>query len=132
MKAQFEANLVLQHSTAQHSTAQHSTAQHIEKLKRKGKLFTPFSSIPCYVFILMLMMLITQKAQSQTCPDAILNLEVDDENIGLRIRNEYLNTQENTTPRCFDNLGRQINCPDKWDAKVIKRKTKSGDFIIVK
>ncbi len=77
MKAQFEANLVLQHSTAQHSTA-----QHIEKLKR--------------------------------------------------IRNEYLNTQENTTPRCFDNLGRQINCPDKWDAKVIKRKTKSGDFIIVK
>ena len=59
-------------------------------------------------------------------------LDRSHENIGLRIRNEYLNTQENTTPRCFDNLGRQINCPDKWDAKVIKRKTKSGDFIIVK
>ncbi len=63
---------------------------------------------------------------------AILNLEVDDENIGLRIRNEELNIQENATPRCFDNLGRQMNCPDKLDNKVIKKKTKSGDFIILK
>jgi hypothetical protein len=63
---------------------------------------------------------------------AILNLEVDDENIGLRIMNQELNIQENTTPRCFDNLGRLINCPNWWDPKVIKKKTKSGDFIIVK
>lgn len=58
--------------------------------------------------------------------------EVDDENIGLRIMNQELNIQENTTPRCFDNLGRQINCPDKWNPNVIKKRTKSGDFIIVK
>ncbi len=63
---------------------------------------------------------------------AILNLEVDDENIGLRIRNEDLNIQVNNSPRCFDNLGRQINCPDKWYPNVIKKKTKSGDFIIEK
>jgi hypothetical protein len=46
--------------------------------------------------------------------------------------NEELNIQDNTTPRCFDNLGRQINCPDELDNKVIKRKTKTGDFIILK
>ena len=63
---------------------------------------------------------------------AILNLEVDDINIGLRIMNEELNVLENTSPRCFDNLGRQISCPDKLDPNVIKKKTKSGDFIIVK
>ena len=63
---------------------------------------------------------------------AILDLEVDDENIGLRIRNEDLNLHENRIPRCFDNLGRQINCPDKLDPYVIKKKTKLGDFIIVK
>jgi hypothetical protein len=63
---------------------------------------------------------------------AILNLEVDDVNIGLRIRNEELNIQKNNSPRCFDNLGRQMSCPDQLDNKVIKKKTKSGDFIILK
>ena len=58
--------------------------------------------------------------------------EVDDINIGLRIMNEELNIQENISPRCFDNLGRQMSCPDQLDNKVIKKKTKSGDFIIVK
>ncbi len=58
--------------------------------------------------------------------------EVDDINIGLRIMNEELNIQDNTTPRCFDNLGRLINCPNWWDPNVIKKKTKSGDFIILK
>jgi hypothetical protein len=63
---------------------------------------------------------------------AILNLEVDDENIGLRIKYDDLIIQENKSPRCFDKLGRQIGCPDKSDFSVIKKKTKLGDFIIVK
>jgi type VI protein secretion system component VasF len=62
--------MLQKNSTAQHSTAQHSTAQQSDKLKRKSKLFTLFSAFRFLTLILTFMILLSQKAQSQSCPDS--------------------------------------------------------------
>jgi hypothetical protein len=62
---------------------------------------------------------------------AILELEIDDVDLGFRIRSDDLPVEQFKTPRCFDALGKVLVCPDLLDKKIIKKKTSAGDFIII-
>ena len=63
---------------------------------------------------------------------AILGLEVDDVDLGLRIRNVVENS---ATPmveaRCYDTVGRIINCPDATIPGYYKRKAANGAFMLI-
>ena len=62
---------------------------------------------------------------------AILEKEIDDIDLGLRIgQDSLIEISKNRIPRCFDLAGRLITCPDFNLKNIIKRKTANGDFII--